>query len=198
MDEPFDAHQRIARYGSPGLGFDGQQCFARLHDDVHFGAMSVPIERNRRGESPVDARLADLRGDLRFEDRAAQWMVGQLLRRTNAEQEACEAGVEEVEFRRLDETLRHVRVQRRELPRDVPRIEDREPRLRRVVRDARVRTERREVHELTGAPGTEANESLKRVQVSDVEQGPYVAFQVVGDILGYQSPGVSDRSYVAG
>ena len=113
-----------------------------------------------------------------LEDGPAGCMVVQVLGRSDSEQVAEEAGVEEVELGALDQALAEVSVVRPQQMNDKTRLQDRDPSTGGGVGDAAVNTKRGKVQELSTAPRAEPNETSKGLQIADVQNLAHIPLHV--------------------
>ena len=101
----------------------------------------------------------------------------------NAKEVAGHTRVHKVQLGRLHDLLPEVGVPAGQTKHEIARFEHREPRLGRIVRDAGVGTESRQVNRTRRAPGGETKEIAERPEIADIEQLAYVALHIRGDVV---------------
>src|SRR5215210_1292375 len=114
----------------------------------------------------MEMRLGDLGHDPGLEERSPQGVGLELSRVLDVEESRRQTGIVEVELGRLDEAFAEIGKERRQTEDDVARLQHREPGASRGLGDAAIIGQRREVEELPGAAGAEAEKGLKEQQVT--------------------------------
>lgn len=105
-------------------------------------------------------------------------MGGQLLAVLDAEQPACQTGIQKIEFGCLDQALVEILVMRWQQVHDITDFQYGDPGLGRVMRNATVIGQRGKVEELPASACTQFQEALKGAQIPYIDQLADVSFQV--------------------
>jgi len=114
-----------------------------LENEIDLHPTRLPIVLQVRLTPSMDQTFENLTGHPAFEQRTAEGVTAQLIGVPDAEETARDAGVDEVELRRLDDLLADVSMPRGEEGGDEARLKKAEPRPRCVVRNTGVTAEGR-------------------------------------------------------
>ena len=81
-----------------------------------------------------------------------------------------QAAIEKIQFGGLDQALSQIPMPRLQQNNQIARLENGNLTFRRVVRNAAIRCQRRQIQHLTGTCGAHAHETLKIRQITHVDE----------------------------
>lgn len=103
-----------AAYRCSGFGFQRNQLFARIDQDVHFVARPIPPEIKWRRFTTMGKGLEEFGNHIRFKDSPSQGVIGQIGRLADTEEIAQQTGIEKIEFWTLDDSFGEIDEVRRQ------------------------------------------------------------------------------------
>lgn len=125
------------------LALDEMKRAALLDDEVDLDPARLAVVLHVRLPASMQQPFEDLTGHPAFEQRAAKGVSAQLIGIPDPEETACDAGIDEVKLRRFDDLLPDISMPRRNEGGDETRLQETQPRPRRIVRDAGISAEGR-------------------------------------------------------
>ncbi len=167
-----------------------------LHDDIDLQSARLAVMLQIRLLPAVEKALEDLCRNPALEKRTTKRVAAQLIRVANSEKAAGQPAVEKMKLWRLDELFADLSMPGRSGDAEEARLEDAQPRPCRVVRNAGISAEGRQIDLLRRPSGREREERSEGAEFADVFHLPYVVFdvrrKVVGVPVGRIEPAVVD------
>ena len=169
-----------------GFDFKQNQPIRLFYQEIDFGAMFVPIERETMHGTCactlMDTVFQYFRNHPRFENFATQRMRENMFWLSDAKQPAKQACIVEIQLGHLDQALVQVGTEGRQAECDITRLQNAEPGFCGGLRNTAIPCQRRIFEQLPRTPGAQRHKLLKSSEVADITERSNIPLHIICDI----------------